>query len=219
MRWNRSRWVPRAWATAALMGSAWDTATMVSPGWRATRRSRAPAMRVCISANDSPSGEAEAARVALHRAPLGQLLAASFSLAPVQSPKSHSSRPRSMRTSQARAPWRWARPSRGCARAARRRRRRRRAAMRSATALGRPRRPGPCGRVLGEVQPGARPGRTCVPVVGVWPWRHHERAPVVPAHGGRRGSVAAMAARLADDGVPRPADGLRTRHRAALRSA
>ena len=30
-RWNRSRWVPMAWATAARIGSAWDTATTVWP--------------------------------------------------------------------------------------------------------------------------------------------------------------------------------------------
>ena len=28
MRWNRSMWVPIAWATAALIGSAWETQTM-----------------------------------------------------------------------------------------------------------------------------------------------------------------------------------------------
>src|SRR5262245_58019773 len=57
MRWKRSSGVPRAWATAVLMGSAWDTATTVSPGWRATRGARVVVMRVWISTNDSPPGK------------------------------------------------------------------------------------------------------------------------------------------------------------------
>ena len=57
MRWKRSRWVPRAEATAALIASAWDTATTVPPGWAATQRATASVMRVCISTNDSPSGK------------------------------------------------------------------------------------------------------------------------------------------------------------------
>src|SRR5262245_58807832 len=48
MRWNRSRWVPIAAATAALIGSAWDTATTVLPGWAATSRQTAEQMRTCI---------------------------------------------------------------------------------------------------------------------------------------------------------------------------
>ena len=56
MRWKRSRWVPRAWATAALMGSAWDTSTMTWPGWADRSRSMAPTIRCCISGNDSPPG-------------------------------------------------------------------------------------------------------------------------------------------------------------------
>ena len=73
MRWNRSRWVPRAWATAALMGSAWETATMVSPGWRATRRSRAEHDAGLHLGEGLTAREAEAAGVALHGVPLGLL--------------------------------------------------------------------------------------------------------------------------------------------------
>ena len=57
IRWKRSRWVPIAAATAALIGSAWETATIVSPRCLAQRRSTAVVMRVCISVNDSPSGK------------------------------------------------------------------------------------------------------------------------------------------------------------------
>ena len=97
MRWNRSRWVPIAWATAALIGSAWLTATTTSPGWRPTRSATASPMRSCISANDSPPGK---------RKPLGRCctvfhsgsLRAPSARAPVHSPKSDSSRPRSART-------------------------------------------------------------------------------------------------------------------------
>src|SRR5690606_32688267 len=49
IRWNRSRWVPSAWATAALIGSAWLTHTITPPGWRARRSSSVDTMRVCIS--------------------------------------------------------------------------------------------------------------------------------------------------------------------------
>src|SRR5206468_3366644 len=56
-RWKRSRWIPSACATAALIGSAWDTTTTAAPGWRATIRASAEVMRVCISVNDSPPGK------------------------------------------------------------------------------------------------------------------------------------------------------------------
>jgi len=96
-RWKRSRWVPAAWATAALMGSAWDTATMVRPRCRSARRASVSVTRVCISAKDSPSGK---------RKPLGQrwtwvhsrLRASTVRRDPVHWPKSHSSNPRSDRT-------------------------------------------------------------------------------------------------------------------------
>ena len=57
MRWKRSSGVPRAWATAALMGSACETATTICPGCRATIRPSTEVMRVCISGNDSPPGK------------------------------------------------------------------------------------------------------------------------------------------------------------------
>ena len=73
MRWNRSRWVPSAWATAALMGSAWDTATTTPPGCLAAQP--------CDGVHDAglhvgealAAREPEPARVALDRPPLGQL--------------------------------------------------------------------------------------------------------------------------------------------------
>ena len=103
MRWNRSRWVPRAWATAALIGSAWETATIVSPGWRGTQ--------LVEGADDAGLhlGEGLAVREPERRsgsaAPCchsGSFMR-SFSSAPVQSPKSHSSRPRSICTFRPRA--------------------------------------------------------------------------------------------------------------------
>ena len=73
MRWNRSRCVPSAWATAALIGSACDTATTVLPGWAATSRATAFADAHLHLGERLAAGEAEPARVALHGAPLGQL--------------------------------------------------------------------------------------------------------------------------------------------------
>ncbi len=92
MRWNRSRCVPMAAATAALMVSAWEAHTMVSPGWAATSSAMVLVMRCCISLNDSPPG---------NRNPLGYRwtwlhsgsLLRSASLRPVHSPKSASIRP------------------------------------------------------------------------------------------------------------------------------
>src|SRR5436305_8464741 len=94
IRWKRSRWVPRASATTALIGSAWETATMVAPGWRDRKRATADVTRHCISGNDSPLG---------NRNPLGQLctprhsgsLRSALSSPPVHSPKSHATSPRS----------------------------------------------------------------------------------------------------------------------------
>src|SRR5690606_22244932 len=168
MRWNRSRWVPMAWATAALMGSACDTATTTSPGCAARRRSSSVQMRVCISVNDSPPGK---------RKPLGLRctvrhsgsLDSRFSSAPVQSPKSASSRPLARRTRRPRAraigaAVSWVRSSGDAYTAPIVRLPSRRAAMRSATASA-------CSRPRSErCRPGARPGSTW-PVVGVCPWR------------------------------------------------
>src|SRR5205823_3026482 len=97
IRWNRSSGVPTASATAALIGSAWLTATTVSPGCRSRNLAMVPTMRPCISGNDSPPG---------NRKPLGYrctVIHSGFfinvlSSAPVHSPKSHSSRPRSATT-------------------------------------------------------------------------------------------------------------------------
>src|SRR2546427_10296813 len=57
IRWKRSRWMPSAWATAALIGSAWETATTRALGCRSTIRARADTTRVCISGTDSPPGK------------------------------------------------------------------------------------------------------------------------------------------------------------------
>ena len=94
MRWNRSRWVPRAWATAALIGSACDTHTIVPPGWAARSRSSVDTMRCCISEKLSPPGKrnVDGARCTVCHS--GFFISFGSS-APVHSPKSHSSRPRS----------------------------------------------------------------------------------------------------------------------------
>ena len=70
------------------------------------------------------AGKAEPARVALHGAPLGQL-AQILQFAPGPVAEVALEQPAVDPHPRARAPWRWARRSRGCARAARRRRRRR----------------------------------------------------------------------------------------------
>ena len=56
IRWNRSMWVPSAWAIAALIGSAWLTHTIVPPGCWVRSRSRVETMRNCISVKLSPPG-------------------------------------------------------------------------------------------------------------------------------------------------------------------
>ena len=102
IRWNKSRCVPRAWATAALIGSACETATMAVPGCRSTSRASAPVIRVCISVRDSPPGK---------RHPLGWRwrmrhsgrLRSTLSAIPVHSPKSQSPSPGSTRTASRRA--------------------------------------------------------------------------------------------------------------------
>ena len=84
-RWNRSRWTPVKWATAALMGSACETATTSSPGWAATISSRLVMIRDCISRTDSPWGKRTAEGVvwtSFHRS----LLRRSSIFCPVQSP-------------------------------------------------------------------------------------------------------------------------------------
>ena len=101
MRWKRSRWVPSAWATAALIGSAWRRRTILSPGWRATSVARSPTIRSCISVNDSPPGNRNIDRLPVCTVRHSGSLLRSFSFAPVHSPKSHSSSPRLMRAPQA----------------------------------------------------------------------------------------------------------------------
>ena len=73
MRWNRSMWVPSAWATAALIGVGVRHADDRAAGVRGASLSSVVTMRVCISVKLSPLGEAERRRCALHGAPLGQL--------------------------------------------------------------------------------------------------------------------------------------------------
>ena len=94
MRWNRSRCVPRAWASAALIGSAWETHTIVPPRMGVAQPVERGDHAVLHLGEALAAGEAERRRRPLHRAPLG-LLHQPCSSAPVQSPKSHSSRPRS----------------------------------------------------------------------------------------------------------------------------
>ncbi len=92
MRWNRSRWVPIAWAMAALIGSACDTHTIVPPRCSARSVSSVVTMRCCISAKLSPAGNrnVEGERCTV---PHSGSFISFFSSAPVHSPKSHSSRP------------------------------------------------------------------------------------------------------------------------------
>src|SRR5882672_8914468 len=161
-RWKRSRWMPRAWATAALIGSAWDTTTTAAPGWRATIRASAEVTRVCISVNDSPPG---------NRNPLGWrctichsgLRASRLSFWPVQSPTSQSARSRSTRTA------RWRARAIGIAVS---RARSRFDAYTAATLGSLPIRAAAasacCRPLSARCRPGAWPGRT-TPVVGVWP--------------------------------------------------
>ena len=156
-----------AWATAALMGSACETATTVSPGWRRRaggrpRRRCGPASRRTTRRRGTGSRWGSAAPCATRAA-----CSSFFSSAPVHVAEVDSSRPCARCGPAARGPWRSARRSPGCARAARRRPPRPslavERAIRSATGA-----PGP-GRSA-RWSPGARPGRT-LPVVGVWPWR------------------------------------------------
>ena len=93
MRWNRSRWVPRAWATRRLDG--------VGVGHRddrLARMARRPARRGCRRCGSASrrttrrSGSGTRSGSAGPCATPGSF-ERSFSLAPVQSPKSHSSRP------------------------------------------------------------------------------------------------------------------------------
>ena len=92
MRWNRSRWVPIAWATSALIGSAWDTQTIVPPGCLARSLSTAVTIRDCISVKLSPLGKrnVDGARCTVVHS--GSFISA-LSSAPVHSPKSHSTQP------------------------------------------------------------------------------------------------------------------------------
>ena len=157
MRWNRSRSVPRAWARAALIGSAWDTHTTSRRGGRRAAGRRRRRCAVCISVKLSPSGKRKRRRVSLHGLPLR-------AASPASSARRRSSRrsrtrasPASTLTAEPGAGRRSGRPSRGPARAARRRRRRPASSspIRSATRLS-----------LGHVQrrrgggPRARPGST-----------------------------------------------------------
>ena len=166
MRWNRSRWVPIGVGDRGL-----DRVGV------ATRRrsSRPGARREPVDGADDAglhlgerlaAGEAEPARVALHGASTRAACRAPSARAPVHSPKSHSSRPSVDAHAGARAPWRWAPRSPGCARAARRTRRRPSSAraIRAAAASAW------LGPSSARCRPGARPG-SVVPVVGVWPWR------------------------------------------------
>ena len=166
MRWNRSRWVPRAWATAALIGSACDTHTIVPPGWAARSRSSVDDDAVLHLREALAAGEAERRRRPLHGAPTP----AASSAASARRRSSRRSRTRAgrgrRRGLQAARPWRSAPPSPGPARAATCRRRRPASARRCAPPPARPAR----GRRRRGAGPGARPGRT-LPVVGVWPWR------------------------------------------------
>ena len=102
MRWNRSMWVPMAWATSALIGSAWDTHTTTPPGWAARSRSTALTMRVCMAVKLSPPGNVNVLGARCTVPHSGSFISF-FSSAPVHSPKSHSSSPLSTFTFMPRA--------------------------------------------------------------------------------------------------------------------
>ena len=163
MRWKRSRWVPRAWATAALIGSAWDTTTTTPPACAARSR--------CDGADDArlhvgealAAGEPEPARVAVHRPPLGQLHQR-LQLATGPVAEVALQQPSSICTFSSRAaPMAWPSPGRARGRGVHG------VDLRQlGDALGR--RLGLGAALVGQVQARARPGRT-LPVVGVWPWR------------------------------------------------
>ena len=98
MRWNRSRWAPIVWATAALMGSAWLTATTT---WRPGARRRGDRWSSrCAAASRRTTRRRGSGTRSGGSAPSSTPAAcmSAFSSAPVQSPKSASSRPRSVRT-------------------------------------------------------------------------------------------------------------------------
>src|SRR4029079_17471258 len=164
MRWKRSMCVPMAWATAALIGSACDTHTTTPPLCAARRRSIAETIRTCISLKLSPPGNlnVEGARITVpHSGNFINFLSSS----PVHSPKSHSSKPLSMRTrrpfalaigaavSRARSNGDAYTASTWLS-----------AAIRSAAAVAW------AWPASARCRPAARPGRT-FPVVGVSPWR------------------------------------------------
>ena len=92
MRWNKSMCVPMAWATAALIGSACDTHTTIPPGCFARMSSSALTMRCCISVKLSPCGKRKVLGAFCTVVHSGFFISA-VSCAPVQSPKSHSSKP------------------------------------------------------------------------------------------------------------------------------
>ena len=96
MRWNRSMWVPSAWATAALIVSACETHTIVPPGCcsaEPVERRHHPGLHL---GEALAAGEAERRRCALHRAATRAASSASSVRLPVHSPKSHSNSPRSI---------------------------------------------------------------------------------------------------------------------------
>ena len=97
VRWNRSSGIPRAAATIALIGSAWLTATIASPRWRAPSSTTASQHRACSSLNDSPRGKRNVLGVSWTERHSRRRRSAE-SLAPVQSPKSHSKSPGAVRT-------------------------------------------------------------------------------------------------------------------------
>ena len=93
MRWNRSRWVPTAWATAALIGSACDTHTIVAAGVRGAQPVERRHDAHLHLAEALAAGEAERRGGALDASATRAASSASLSARPVHSPKSHSIRP------------------------------------------------------------------------------------------------------------------------------
>ena len=93
MRWNRSRWTPVAMATAALIGSAWDTAHDRPAGVGRDEVLDLGPDALLHLGEGLAARKAERRRARSGRSTIRAASRRSASFAPVQSPKSHSSRP------------------------------------------------------------------------------------------------------------------------------
>ena len=77
-----------------MIGSAWDTHTIVPPWWASRSRSSVVTIRCCMPEKLSPPGKRNVDGARWTVCQPGSFISFASS-APVQSPKSHSTRPRS----------------------------------------------------------------------------------------------------------------------------